>query len=153
MPDAFDDPLPPELFLEVFPPAIGTLAEELRALVRATIPDALERVRPGWRLIGYDVPVGRAARRTTYVAWVAPEPRHVHLGFQNGVLLDDPAGILRGAGITKLVRWFTFRPGDVIDPAVVVPFIGAAAGIGRLARAERALLALARSGGPTAVAR
>ena len=34
-------------------------------------PEGIERVRTGWRLIGYDLPVGR---RTRYFAWVAPEP-------------------------------------------------------------------------------
>ena len=64
------------------------------------MPEALERVRSGWSLIGYDLPVGR---RTVYVASVWPEYEHVHLGFQHGWAMRDPRGVLKGAGITP--RW------------------------------------------------
>jgi len=75
---AAPEPIPPELFLEAYPPEIRVIAERLRDVVRQAVPEAVERVRTGWRLIGYDVPVGR---RTRYFAFVAPEPEHVHLGF------------------------------------------------------------------------
>ena len=74
MPDA----LPPEAFLAGYPDGIRAAAETLRAIVRRAVPEAIESVRGGWRLIGYEVPVGR---RTRYFAYVAPEPIHVHLGF------------------------------------------------------------------------
>ena len=74
---ADDDVFPPEAFLSAYPDEIRALAETLRGVVRRATPDAIERVRSGWRLIGYDLPVGR---RTVYFAWVAPEPLHVHLG-------------------------------------------------------------------------
>ena len=64
------DPIRPEIFLEGYPPGIRSAAERLCAVVREAVPDAIERVRPGWRLIGYDVPVGK---RTRYFAFVAPE--------------------------------------------------------------------------------
>ena len=77
------------------------------------VPEAIERVRIGWQLIGYDVPVGW---RSVYFAYVAPEIEHVHLGFQHGVLMDDPDGLLLGAGVTKRVRWLTVRAIDEIPP-------------------------------------
>jgi hypothetical protein len=43
-------------------------------------------VQPGWRLIGYDLPVGNRLR---YFAFVAPEPIHVHLGFEHGTWMAD----------------------------------------------------------------
>ena len=63
--------IPAELFLSAYPPDIRELAERLRGSVSEAVPDAIERVRIGWRLIGYDVPVGS---RTRYFAFVAHEP-------------------------------------------------------------------------------
>src|SRR5512135_1744353 len=115
---------------------MAALAEGLRQVVRRAVPDAVERVRPGWRVIGYDLPVGR---RTVYFAWVMPEGAHVHLGFPKGVLLDDPSGVLEGRGITKAARWFTLRePADLDDPNLV-DFARAAAEVARLGRSELAL--------------
>jgi hypothetical protein len=64
------DVLPPEALLEAYPARIRRLAERLDAIMRRATPDALPRVRVGWRIIGYDLPVGR---RSVYFAFVAPE--------------------------------------------------------------------------------
>ncbi len=45
-------------FLDGYPDRMIAIAERLRSLVRETLPDSTERVRAGWRIIGYDVPVG-----------------------------------------------------------------------------------------------
>lgn len=140
------EPIPPESLLAAVPPPMRTIAQALRGVVRAAVPDAVERVRPGWRLIGYDVPVG--ARRTAYFCFVLPEPRHVHLGFENGVLMSDPDGILQGAGVTKRVRWLTFREGDRPAQADMTRFVLEAARVARLPADERRL-ALAASRTPS----
>lgn len=62
------EPIPPELFLAGYSDGIRATADRLRAIVRRAAPEVVERVRPGWRLIGYDLPVGR---RTVYFAFVA----------------------------------------------------------------------------------
>jgi hypothetical protein len=135
--------MPPELFLESYPPAIRDIAESLRAAVRVAMPEAVEAVRPGWRIVGYDIPLA-TGRRTAYFAFVMPEQAHIHLGFEHGTLLSDPERVLLGAGITKKVRWLTFRPGDRVDPDQVAPFIREAAALARLSRGERLALALDR---------
>ncbi len=84
------DSLPVEAFLDGYPQPLRVLAERLREIVLGAVPDATERVRVGWRLIGYDLPVDR---RTVYFAWVFPEAEHVHLGFVNGMLIDDGSGV------------------------------------------------------------
>ncbi len=110
--------IPPEALLAAHSPQRRKLANALRQLVRCAVPNSIERVRTGWGVIGYDVPVGR---RTRFFAWVWLQPEHVHLGFQNGVLMDDPDGVLQGAGITKQVRWLTvngleeFREAEFMD--------------------------------------
>ena len=65
-----EEPLPPEILLDDYPPDIQAVANALRAVVMTAVPDAIERVRIGWRLIGYDVPAGR---RTRYFAFVVPD--------------------------------------------------------------------------------
>jgi hypothetical protein len=102
------DTIPAETFLAQYPADIWRTADLLRSVVRLAVPDAIERVRPGWRLVGYDLPLGR--RRSAYFAYVAPEPEHVHLGFEYGAWMADPDRLLEGAhlGLRK-VRYTTFR--------------------------------------------
>jgi hypothetical protein len=136
------DGLPPEAFLDGYPDDVRAIAEILRGVVRRAVPDVIERVRPGWRLIGYDLPI---RRRGVYFAWVAPEPVHVHLGWQHGTLLDDPERRLEGAHLRlRKVRFVTFRPGDEIDEAPLVAFTQEAARIASLPRDARLALALDR---------
>ena len=106
------DTIPPEALLADYPPSHGAIANQLRSIVREAVPEAIERVRPGWRLIGYDLPVGR---RSAMFAWVWLEPEHVHLGFPHGVHMDDPDRVMKGRGITKLARWLTYQPGAAVD--------------------------------------
>ena len=107
-----DDSIPPEVFLHGYPPPIMAVGQRLRSVVKRAVPDAIERVRPGWALIGYDLPV---KRHGVFFAWVWPELEHVHLGFPHGVLMDDPRRELKGDGITKKARWLTYQPGDRVD--------------------------------------
>jgi hypothetical protein len=129
------DSLPPELFLEAYPPGIRRAINRLRAVVKRAAPDAIERVRPGWRLIGYDIPVGR---RTRYFAFVWPEPEHAHMGWEHGIWMDDPDNILRGAHINlRKVRYVTYEPGEAIPEATLVKYTRQAARLARMSREER----------------
>jgi hypothetical protein len=137
MPDpAAMDPIPVDALLDGYPDAIRAQADRLRAIVRRAVPGAHERVRPGWRLIGYDVPVGRG--RAAYFGYIAPETRHIHLGFEWGILLDDPHGILEGAHLKlRQVRYVTYGPGDVIPTERLEALTRAAAEVAALSRDER----------------
>jgi hypothetical protein len=138
------DTLPPEAFLAGYPDPIREAAEVLRHVVRQAVPDAVERVRPGWRLIGYDLPVGARMR---YFAFVAPEPIHVHLGFEYGAWMADPERHLEGAHLNlKKVRFLTFRPGDSIPEAMCVALAREAARVAVLPPAARLSLAGADEG-------
>ena len=128
-----DEPLPPEIFLSDYSPEIQVVANVLRSAVMTAVPDAIERVRSGWRLIGYDVPAGH---RTRYFAFVVPEPGHVHLGFEYGIWMSDPEHLLHGAELKlRKVRYFTFEPGDPIPDDVVARYVEEAAGLAVLRRA------------------
>jgi hypothetical protein len=148
--DGFDgfDVLPPEAFLAGYPDGIRAAAETLRAVVRRAVPDAVERVRPGWRLIGYDLPVGR---RSVYFAFVAPEPIHVHIGYQHGIFMADPDRLLEGAHLRlRKVRFMTFKTGDAIPEAALVSLTREAARIAAMSREQRLALALDRDSAPDA---
>lgn len=130
------DIMPPDALLADYPAPIAEVGVRLREIVRRAAPDAIERVRTGWRLVGYDLPVGR---RTVYFCWIMPEPKHIHLGFVQGVAMDDPDRRLRGDGVTKLARWVTLRPGDVPDVPSLTGLVQEAARIAAMSRPERML--------------
>ena len=130
--------IPPELFLEGYSDGVRATANRLRAVVKAAVPDAIERVRPGWALIGYDLPI---RRHGVYFAWVWPEREHVHLGFQHGIFMDDPARMLQGAHLKlKKVRYVTVDPGEDFPETTFVKLTRHAADIAALPPAARTAL-------------
>lgn len=133
--------IPPEALLENVPPPMREVAEWLRGVVRRVLPEAEERVRAGWGVIGYDVPVGR--RRTAFVAWVWAQPEHAHLGFPLGVLMADPHGVLDGAGVTKSTRWTTHTPTHRLPEAVLAELLREAARVASMSRDERVAIRMA----------
>lgn len=114
----------PEEFLSTFPPEIQELANELRSLVKETIPNLKEAVYTGWKLIGYRVKKGR---RDAYFCFIAPFPNRVMLGFEYGIQLFDPN--LRLAGDGAQVRYLTVREKEDIDHESFRAFIVEAAQI------------------------
>jgi hypothetical protein len=112
----------PEHFLAAFPPAIQVLADQLRVLVKRTIPNVDEAVYTGWHLIGYRV---REGRRSPYCCFVAPFPDRVVLGFEYGVLLTNDAGLLEGDGTQ--VRYVTIRRAEDIREPELAALIAEAA--------------------------
>jgi hypothetical protein len=140
------DSIPPEALLAEFPPDIQEGAETLRAVVRRAVPDAIERVRGGWRLIGYEVPIGRRSR---YFAYIAPEPIHLHLGFEYGAWMADPDRRLEGAHLKlRKVRFLTFQPGQPIPEAVCLVLLHEAVRVAAMSRDERLAVALDRDWAP-----
>jgi hypothetical protein len=132
--------VPPDLFLSAYPPQIRVAANRLRRLVKGAVPDTVERVRTGWRLIGFEVPAGR---RTRYFACVAPEVEHVHLGFEYGAWMADPRGLLEGAHLQlRRVRYLTFRPGEPIRAPDVTALVLEAARVAVMPATERMSLEL-----------
>ena len=133
------DDIPVEVFLERYPPPIRDTGLRLRDLIRIAVPEAVGGVRSGWSWIGYGLP-DRRAKRT--FAWIGPERKHIHLGFQNGVLLADPGGLLHGAEERlKQFRYFTFEPGIDLDESVIVDYLRRSADLALLPTSARRALA------------
>ncbi len=114
----------PKEFLSAFPPEMQVLANELRALVKETVPNVKEAVYTGWNLIGYRVKKGRS---DAYFCFIAPFPNRIMLGFEYGIQLFDPNLRLEGDGTQ--VRYLTVREKDDIEPEVFRAFIVEAAQI------------------------
>ena len=140
------DSIPPEALLADFPDGIRAAAEALREVVRRAVPNSIERVRGGWRLIGYEVPIGRRSR---YFAYIAPEPIHVHLGFEYGAWMADPDGLLEGAHLRlKKVRFTTFTAGQPIPTEALEALTREAVRVSLLSRGERLALTFDRDWEP-----
>jgi hypothetical protein len=132
--------LPAESLLDDLPADIRETGLSLRALILRSVPGTVEKVRPGWRWIAYSLPDDRRVRN---FAWIGPEARHIHLGFEHGTLLADPDQLLHGAqeGL-KQFRYVTFEPFLDIDEAVLADYLRRAADLATLPTSARRALAL-----------
>ena len=137
------DQQPAEALLDTFPPAIRDTGRTLRSLILAAVPGSVETVRTGWRWIAYSLPDGRRVRN---FAWIGPERKHIHLGFEHGTLLADPERLLQGAQERlKKFRYFTFEPEIDIDEAILVDYLERAAELAILPSGVRRVLAEAEA--------
>jgi hypothetical protein len=137
--DLAPDELPVDVFFDRYPAPIRETGLRLRELIRIAVPDSVEGVRSGWSWIGYGLP-DRRAKRT--FAWIGPERKHIHLGFQNGVLLADPERLLHGAEERlKQFRYFTFEPKIDLDDEVILDYLRRSADLALLPTAARRALA------------
>jgi DNA transformation protein len=118
----------PEQILEGYSPEVRDMAERLRRIVLEEAPDSEEAGYVGWRLIGY--------RSPHYFCFVAPQADHVRLGFEHGVRLGDPAGLLEPMG--KQVRFVRCRPGRALPVRGIRALIRAALALPPPSRSGRA---------------
>jgi hypothetical protein len=133
------DELPAEFLLDAYPPAIRETGRTLRSLILSTVPGTVETVRPGWRWIAYSLPDGRRVRN---FAWIGPERKHIHLGFEHGTLLADPEHILQGAQERlRKFRYVTFEPSIDIAEAIIVDYLERAAELAVMPSGARRALA------------
>ena len=135
---AVDDAQPAEFLLNAYPTAIRETGRALRELIFRTVPGTVETVRPGWHWIAYSLPDGRRVRN---YAWIGPERKHIHLGFEHGTLLADPGRRLHGAEERlRKFRYFTFEPAIDVDESILADFITRAADLARLPSVARRAL-------------
>ena len=82
---------------------VANLTRQLRAAVRTARPELTEKIYLGWYGVGLHHP------DKGYVAALFPRADEVHVGFEHGVDLPDPYGLLQGGG--RQVRYLVFRTG------------------------------------------
>ena len=94
------------------------LAENLRRVIKETVPDAEEVAYPVWHGIGY------RHSEAGYFCGIFPQHESVKLGFEFGVLLPDPEGVLGGDG--RQVRYVTIEQGRGIPSEAIRKLVLAA---------------------------
>src|ERR1700716_2056008 len=85
-------------FLKGSSPQVREIAVKAREAILSVMPDATEKVYPGWKVIQY----GGGADMKSVFAVISPQRERVNLGLANGVDIPDPEGLLEGDG--KAVR-------------------------------------------------
>ncbi len=93
-------------------PEAQALARDLRRLILRLVPKAQEKIYRGWGVADY----GFGARGRGFLS-IGPQKGYVNLYFMDGVELDDPDGLLEGAG--KRLRHVKIRtPEDLKNRAL-----------------------------------
>ena len=87
--------------LEGHAPHVREIVERLRAIIRATVPDAIESAHAVWHSLSYKHP------DSGYFCGLFPQPDRVDVAFEFGVLLADPDHLLAGDG--KQVRYLRLK--------------------------------------------
>lgn len=86
------------------------LALRAREIVHELHPGAVEVVWERQRIAGYGV---GPKKMSEHYAYLAPQTRHLNVGFYRGSLLEDPAGLLEGTG--KLLRHAKVVDADALE--------------------------------------
>ena len=110
-----------ESLLTTNTPEAQELARRVRRLVRSVLPEAGEKIHPGWGVADYypGEPQGRGFLS------IGPQKKYVNLYFMNGVELPDPSGLLTGTG--KRLRHVKIKTADDLKNPALVELIKAAA--------------------------
>jgi hypothetical protein len=107
-------------FLAGYPTAVADLALSLRAMIRAVIPGAGEKLDASGRVIGYGIGAGY----TGLVCTIIPSKTGVKLGISGGAGLADPHRLLEGSG--KRHRYIQFQQPSDLERAGVKELISTA---------------------------
>jgi hypothetical protein len=83
-----------DTFLKGYPPPVREIAVKARETILSVMPNATEKVYPGWKVIQY----GTDAGMKNVFAAISPLRERVNLGLANGAELSDPEGLLEGTG-------------------------------------------------------
>jgi hypothetical protein len=110
--------------------AVQQLAQELRTLIKATMPGVSERAYPGWHAIGF-----RYAH-AGYLCGIFPFEDRVQLVFERGAELQDPDGLF-DISDHKQIRYVLLRSGESIPRAKLRRLLLAALHHGSLRAATR----------------
>jgi hypothetical protein len=94
-------------------PQIAAVARELRAVVAAALPERVEQVDFGNRLLA----IGRSMKMRDLLFAIIPHGAHVNLQLADGVDLPNPDGLIAGTG--KRIRHIKVRSVEAArSPAV-----------------------------------
>ena len=127
-------------YLSPYPVEVQAAANELRALIKDTVPGVSEKLVRGWQLIGYRAPAAAGSR---YFCFIAPQEGRVRLGFEWGALMADEAGLLQDKG--KQVRSIYINDSAGLHREILRSYIQDALRVALLSKEEKANLSLQRA--------
>lgn len=108
----------PESILESHRPEVRAICEELRQIVKTTVPDVLEKGLRGWHAIGYTHP------KAGHFCAIFPQKDFVRFALEHGASLPDPDGLLRMPPTSgKQVRYIEIEPGQDIPENGIVALL------------------------------
>ena len=84
-----------EQIIEACDPPMAAIASALKARITAMHRDHVEIVWPRMKIASYGI---GPKKMSEHYAYIAPQTEHVNVGFYHGAALDDPTGLLEGAG-------------------------------------------------------
>ena len=76
-------------------PAITAIVSALKEQITAVHSDHVEIVWPRLKIASYGI---GPKKMSEHYAYIAPQKKHVNLGFYHGATLKDPTGLMEGAG-------------------------------------------------------
>ena len=106
-------------------PEVVTTARALRAAIRAAMPETVEQVDFGNRLLAFGKSM--AMRDLTFA--IIPHTAHVNLQLADGVDLPDPGGLIEGTG--KRIRHVKVRSVEAAGSPTLRTIIDAQVGLRR----------------------
>lgn len=98
----------PERFFLTYTPQVADIALQARQLILSILPDAIEQVDTGNKLVGYSTSAAMEDR----IFYISAHKAHANIGLL-GVDLPDPAGLMEGAG--KRLRHVKLRRLEDVD--------------------------------------
>ena len=111
--------------LEGSAPDVAATARAVRAAVKASVPDAVEQIDFGNRLLA----LGRSRAMRDLLFAIIPHKAHVNLQLADGADLPNPSGAIEGTG--KRIRHVKVRSVEAADSPAVRAAIDAQIAYGR----------------------
>jgi hypothetical protein len=108
-----------EKLLEPFADKVRELSLELRRTIKHLLPQAGEKVQPGWRKISYRCEAGKQ------FCAIGPHMNYVNLYFYEGAELEDPDGLLEGG--SREMRHVRLQSAADVESKALISLIKAAA--------------------------
>jgi len=109
-------------FLKPYDPSVRKLALALREIVLDELAPCHENIYDAYSAVA--IGFGTSDRLKDGIVHVAVYTRHVNLGFNEGVVLPDPDGLLLGTG--NQIRHLTVRSTDDLGRPEIRAFLRAA---------------------------
>jgi len=112
-------------FLSSYNPEVRKLASQARELIFSLVPNAQEKVRPGWKVIHFSL----GGKMKDIFCGIGPQKTYIGIFLPRAVDLDDPKSLLEGTG--KKMRHVKIKTAEEMKNPALKSLIAAAAALTR----------------------